>query len=460
MSEHSGPSRPLPRPELAATARETTPENPWPLRLLNTKITEYVNRMSPLWVEGQLVQINRRPGASMAFMTLRDVDADMSISLTMFARDLANSQVELTDGARVVVHAKPTFWPKRGTLQLQAREIRPVGLGDLLARIEQLKKVLAAEGLFAPERKVPLPFLPRTVGLVCGRESKAEHDVVVNAKDRWPQVRFEIREVAVQGANAVAEVTEAIIELDADPQIDVIVVARGGGSVEDLLPFSNERLVRVAAAATTPLVSAIGHETDTPLLDLVADYRASTPTDAAKRIVPDVAEERRSLEQARARVRTALTSLLVREQAGLDTLRSRPVLANPGVVVERELERLGVTVDRLRATLASHLDRAEAEVRRLHAQTVALSPAGTLERGYAVVRTRERRVVLDADSVSPGDPIEVLLARGRLGAEVTATRAETFDPPETAEPSPGTATEPPAEPITPEPTTTEPEAET
>nr|NLD39997.1 exodeoxyribonuclease VII large subunit [Actinomycetales bacterium] len=186
MSENSGPVRPLPRAELAATAAETTAENPWPLRLLNAKITEYVNRMSALWVEGQLVQINRRPGAGMAFMTLRDVDADMSISLTILARDLTASQVQLTDGARVVVHAKPVFWPKRGTLQLQAREIRPVGLGDLLARIEQLKKVLAAEGLFAPERRVPLPFLPRTVGLVCGRESKAEHDVVVNARARWP----------------------------------------------------------------------------------------------------------------------------------------------------------------------------------------------------------------------------------------------------------------------------------
>ncbi|MDO5495815.1 MAG: exodeoxyribonuclease VII large subunit [bacterium] len=438
MSEHSGPVRPLPRPELAATAAETTPENPWPLRLLNTKITEYVNRMSALWVEGQLVQINRRPGASMAFMTLRDADADMSISLTIYARDLANSDVELTDGARVVVHAKPVFWPKRGSLQLQAREIRAVGLGDLLARIEQLKKVLAAEGLFDPRRKVPLPFLPQTVGLICGRESKAEHDVVVNAKARWPGVQFEIREVAVQGVNAVQEVTEAIIEFDRDPRIDVIVVARGGGSVEDLLPFSNERLVRVAAAAATPLISAIGHETDTPLLDLVADYRASTPTDAAKRIVPDVAEERSAIERARAQARAAIEGRLVREQAALETLRSRPVLANPGVVVDRELERLGVSLGRLRATLAAHLDRAEAEVRRLHAQTVALSPAGTLARGYAVVRNRQRQVVLDASTVQIGEPVEILLARGRLGAEVTAARPETFN----HDPGPDPAPEP------------------
>ncbi len=191
-----------------------------------------------------------------------------------------------------MVHATPTFWSKRGTLQLQADAIRMVGLGELLARIEHLRRVLAAEGLFDADRKVALPFLPAVVGLVCGRESKAEHDVVVNARERWPQVQFVIREVAVQGPRAVPEVSAAIAELDADPSVEVIVVARGGGSVEDLLPFSNEAMVRAAAACRTPLVSAIGHETDAPLLDLVADHRASTPTDAAKRIVPDVAEER------------------------------------------------------------------------------------------------------------------------------------------------------------------------
>lgn len=414
------------RRELAATAAQTTADNPWPLRLLSTKITEYVNRMSALWVEGQLVQINRRPGAGMAFMTLRDTDTDTSMSLTIYARDLAHSPAELQEGARVVVHAKPTFWPKRGTLQLQAREIRAVGLGDLLARIEQLKKVLAAEGLFAPQRKVALPFLPRVVGLVCGRESKAEHDVVVNARARWPEVRFEIREVAVQGANAVAEVTEAIVELDADPRVEVIVVARGGGSVEDLLPFSNERLVRVAAAARTPLVSAIGHETDAPLLDLVADYRASTPTDAAKRIVPDVAEERRGLDGARERMRAALRSRLLREETGLTALRSRPVLANPTVVIDRENERLAGALRQLRGGLRARLDRASADVGRLHAQTVALSPAGTLARGYSVVRDRDRRVITSFAEAETGQNVEVLLAEGRLGVTVIAASPENF----------------------------------
>lgn len=414
------------RPAIAATAKETTPENPWPLRLLSSKISDYVGKMSPLWVEGQLVQINRRPGATMAFMTLRDSDADMSMSVSIYARDLAASPAELVDGARVVMHVKPTFWAKRGTLQLQAKEIRSVGLGDLLARIEQLKRTLAGEGLFAPERKRPLPFLPSRVGLICGRESKAEHDVVVNASARWPEVQFEIREVAVQGANAVSEVTAALAELDADPRVDVIVIARGGGAVEDLLPFSNEHLIRVAAACTTPIVSAIGHETDTPLLDLVADWRASTPTDAAKRIVPDVAEERRLIAQARSQAYAAIGARLQREAAVLAAMRSRPVLASPSAIVEREAERLTHGITALRSAWDRRLTAAAAVVERLRAQAVALSPAHTLERGYAVVRDRDHHVVTDATALAVGDPFEVLLARGRIGATVTATRDSTF----------------------------------
>ncbi len=412
---------------LPERAGDTTAENPWPLRLLNSKIEGYVNKMSELWVEGQLVQINRRPGAGVVFMTLRDTDENASISLAISQRDLANVRGELRDGARVVVRAKPTFWRTRGTLQLQASEIRTVGLGGLLAQIEMLKKTLAAEGLFSPERKVPLPFIPQVVGLICGRESKAEHDVVVNAKARWPEVTFEIREVAVQGANAVQEVTAALVELDADPRVDVIVVARGGGSVEDLLPFSNERLVRVAGAVVTPLVSAIGHETDQPLLDLVADYRASTPTDAAKRIVPDVAQERLGLEQARLRAAAAVHNRLTRERASLDALRTRPVLANPSVVIDREVAALGVGVTQLRRGFDSILERAGAEVARLRAQTLALSPAGTLQRGYAVVRDRNRHVVADSSAIAVGEPLEILLAKGRLGASVTATSPETFE---------------------------------
>lgn len=406
---------------LPARALDTTAENPWPVRLLSSKIADYVARMAPVWVEGQVVQLNRRPGSGIAFLTLRDTDADMSLPVSMPAGVLAAATTSVQEGAHVVVHAKPVFWTKRGTLQLNADAVRAIGVGELLARIEHLKRVLAAEGLFDADRKAALPFLPRVVGLVCGRESKAEHDVVVNARARWPQVEFVIREVAVQGVGAVAQVSAAIAELDARPDVEVIVVARGGGAVEDLLPFSNETLVRAAAACRTPLVSAIGHETDTPLLDLVADYRASTPTDAAKRIVPDVGEERARLTQARGRMRAALTHRVVRERAGLEALRSRPVLAQPGTLVDVREHDVHRARDTARRALDLLLSRAAGQTERLAAQVRALSPAATLERGYAVVQRGDSAVVRDPAEVTEGDALRVRVALGELRAAVTST---------------------------------------
>lgn len=404
-------------PPLPERAAQTSAEQPWPVRLLSTKIAEYVARMSPVWVEGQIVQLNRRPGAATAFLTLRDADVDMSLTVKIFARDLA--RVHVSQGDRAVVHAKPDFWTKNGSLALHAREIRAVGVGELLARIEELKTMLAAEGLFAPERKVPLPFLPGCVGLICGRESKAEHDVVVNARTRWPGVRFEIREVPVQGVGTVDAVSSAIAELDADPQVEVIVVARGGGSVEDLLPFSNERLVRAAAACRTPLVSAIGHETDTPLLDLVADYRASTPTDAARRIVPDVAEERRGLHTARQRIRAAVTARLHGEQATLDAIRSRPVLAEPLTLVTDREQEVARARAAARLAAAGLLAQGQGSVESLRGRLRALSPLATLERGYAVLRTPEGQVVRSAADVAAGDRLEARLAEGSVPLTVS-----------------------------------------
>jgi len=406
-----------PVPALPARALDTTAERPWPVRLLASKISDYVARMAPVWVEGQIVQLSRRAGG-MAFLTLRDTDADMSLPVTLYARVLEAVAVPLTEGAHVVVHAKPTFWTKRGSLQLQADEVRAVGVGELLARIEHLKRVLAAEGLFDAARKVPLPFLPGVVGLICGRGSKAEHDVVVNAQARWPQVRFEIREVAVQGVGAVHQVSAAIAELDADPRVGVIVVARGGGAVEDLLPFSNEVLVRAAAACRTPLVSAIGHETDTPLLDLVADYRASTPTDAAERIVPDVTQERVRLVQARTRIRTAIGHLLSREQAGLLAALSRPVLALPATMVAARGADVGARREAGRRALDASLARAAGQTGQLAAQLRALSPAATLDRGYAVVQRADGAVVRAAGEVTAGEALRIRVARGELAATV------------------------------------------
>ncbi|WP_225755406.1 exodeoxyribonuclease VII large subunit [Actinotalea sp. Marseille-Q4924] len=424
-----------PRRRLPPRALDTAPDAPWPVRHLSARIAEYVHRMPGVWVEGQVVQLNRRPGTTLAFLTLRDTEADVSLPVSVHVKVLDAATAPVQEGAHVVVHATPRFWAKRGTLQLEADEIRPVGLGELLARIEHLKRVLAAEGLFDASRKRPLPFLPHVVGLVCGRESKAEHDVVVNARARWPQVRFEIREVAVQGVAAVPEVSAALRELDADPAVEVIVIARGGGSVEDLLPFSNEALVRAAAACRTPLVSAIGHETDSPLLDLVADHRASTPTDAGKRVVPDVGEERARLVQLRGRVRSAVSHRLHRERDGLAALRSRPVLARPELLLQGRHD----DVERLRAAacraLEDRIRAGHAEVSRLEAQVRALSPAATLERGYAVVQRSEDGAVVRTPQDAPtGTPLRLRLAAGELGAASTGAPGA---PPRFTEPRAG-----------------------
>jgi exodeoxyribonuclease VII large subunit len=384
------------------------------LRLLSLKISDYVDKMSALWVEGQVVQVSRRPGQSIAYLTLRDVDVDMSLNVTVRTTTLDAMPTPLAEGARVVVQAKPTFWTKRGTLQLDARQVRPVGVGELLARLEHLKRILAAEGLFDRDRKRPLPFLPRKIGLICGRASAAEKDVVQNARRRWPAVQFEIRTVSVQGPNTVAEVSAALSELDTDRTVDVIVITRGGGSIEDLLPFSNEALVRAVAAALTPVVSAIGHDVDTPLLDFVADVRASTPTDAAKRVVPDVLEERAAVEQTRQRVCRALTARIHTERRLLISLRSRPVMADPRAMITARRQELDALMDRATRRVAAGVHRAGDQIDHLRSQVRALSPLATLERGYAVVQHSDGRIVMDPADVQDDERLRVRVARGEF----------------------------------------------
>ncbi len=401
---------------LPERATDTSAEEPWPVRLLSMKIGEYVEKMSVTWVEGQVVQLNRRPGARTAYLTLRDPDVDMSLSVSIHVNALDAMAGPLAEGARVVVQAKPTFWNQRGALMLDARQIRPVGVGELLARLEYLKRTLAQEGLFDADRKRPLPFLPRRVGLVCGRASAAERDVVENALRRWPATRFEIRQVAVQGTNAVAEVSAAVAELDAHPEVDVIVVTRGGGSVEDLLPFSNETLLRAVAAARTPVVSAIGHDVDSPLLDLVADHRASTPTDAAKAVVPDAEAERRSVAAARERITLSLTARLTHERRRLVELRSRPVLSDKGAFVRGQREVVGALRARSRRGVESRLHRARDHTAHLRSQVRTLSPQSTLERGYAIVQQVDGTVVLDPTTLRPDELLRVRVARGDFGA--------------------------------------------
>jgi exodeoxyribonuclease VII large subunit len=410
-------SSPKPLPERAG---DTTAEDPWPVRLLSLKIADYVDKMSALWVEGQVVQVSHRPGQATTYLTLRDPDVDMSLTVTIRTTTLDALTAPLAEGARVVVHAKPTFWTKRGTLQLFARQVRPVGVGELLARLEHLKAILAAEGLFDPDRKRPLPFLPAKVGLICGRGSAAEKDVVENARRRWPAVQFEIRTVSVQGPSTVSEVSAALRELDADRGVDVIVITRGGGSFEDLLAFSNEALVRAVAKAVTPVVSAIGHDIDTPLLDFVADLRASTPTDAAKRIVPDVTEQRSAIDSMRGRVWRALTSRVHSERRLLVSLRSRPVMADPRAMITARRQELDALTDRARRHVRTHVSRAGDQIDHLRSRVRALSPLATLERGYAVVQHANGRIVMDPVKVSADELLRVHVARGDFAARLVS----------------------------------------
>ena len=396
---------------------QTSVESPAPVRQIANLIGQWIGRLGAVWVEGQVAQLTRRPGTSTVFLTLRDPVADLSVQVTCPRRVFDVVDPPVTEGARVVVHARPTYYVPRGTLALAASDIRPVGLGQLLARLERTRRLLAAEGLFASERKRGLPFLPGKIGLVCGRDSAAEHDVLENTRRRWPAARFRVENVAVQGPQSAAQVIEAVRRLAADGEVDVIVLARGGGSVEDLLPFSDEGLIRAVAECRTPVVSAIGHEQDTPLLDLVADVRASTPTDAARRIVPDVGEEADRIKQLRSRSRQVLTSWLDREVAGLHAVRARSALHDPGRAIGRREEEIAAFRARSRRCMGQLLDRASDNLGHQLARVRALSPKATLDRGYAVLQKADGSVVRDPVQVdgrrAAGCPCRGRAVRGR-----------------------------------------------
>jgi exodeoxyribonuclease VII large subunit len=409
-------------------ALDTSPERPAPVRQIANAISGWVDRLGPVWVEGQVAQFNRRQGMNTVFMTLRDPVADISIPVTCSRQVFDSLNPPMVEGASVVVHAKPSYYANRGTLSLYARDIRMVGLGELLARIERRRQLLAAEGLFAPERKRRPPFLPGTVGLVTAPNSAAERDVLENSRRRWPAVRFAVRYAAMQGSTSAAEVMAALGRLDRDPEVDVIVVARGGGSVEDLLPFSDEGLLRAVFAARTPVVSAIGHEPDSPLLDLVADVRASTPTDAAKLVVPDVAEEIARVEHLRARGRQVLGAWLAREQHALDTVRARPVLADPGSGLDERAREVDALRNRARRTVHHQLDRAGNDLGHQLARVRGMSPLATLRRGYAVVQDADGHVVTSVGQTAPDEPLQVRVADGRIGVVVSGTTS--IDDPE------------------------------
>jgi len=396
---------------------ETSAEKPIPVRTALRLVGEWIGRLGRVWVEGQIAELSRRGGT--VYLTLRDPVATVSVRVICPRQVFDAAEPAAAEGARVVVWARPDFSMTRGSFSLSALELRAVGIGELLARLERLRRELAAEGLFAAERKRRPPFLPGLVGLICGRDSAAERDVLQNAARRWPSVRFRVEQVAVQGPYAATEITDALHALDADTEVDVIIITRGGGSTEDLLPFSDESVVRAVAACRTPVVSAIGHEQDVPLLDLVADVRASTPTDAARRVVPDIGEQVAIVSELRSRARRQLAGRLDREAAWLAAIRSRPVLASPAAEIDRRHEQVLALAERARRCMAAGLDRAEADLDHTRARLIALSPAATLRRGYAIVQRSDATVVRSAQDVVKAEPLLIRLATGHINVTVS-----------------------------------------
>jgi exodeoxyribonuclease VII large subunit len=402
-------------------ALESSPEHPQPLRVIARAVRGWVERLGAVWVEAQLIEINRRSGTRTVFLTLRDKLAEVSASVTISPITL-DSAGPLTEGATVVARIKPTFFESSGRFIFSCDAITPIGEGQLLARLEQTKRLLQAEGLFDRSLKRPLPFLPRAVGLVTGEASAAERDVRENARRRWPAVRIIARYALVQGPQACEQVMAAVQQLDRHPEVDVIVIARGGGSVEDLLPFSDEGLIRAVAACRTPVVSAIGHESDNPILDLVADYRASTPTDAAKRVVPDVADERTHVHQARQRMMQAMSRLVGRQQELLDALRSRPVLTDPTATFGRRYDQLSELKHRAHRAIGSTIDRESALVGHHLARVRAMSPQATLERGYSILLDSSGAAVRSVEQVTTDQDLQAQLAEGQLVVKVLELR--------------------------------------
>ena len=398
--------------ELGAPSKVSSELSPWPVSRLSLTLKEWIDRLGVLWIEGELASI--KIGPSNMFGELRDLQIENSVSIHSW--NVAKIPNDLKQGDRVLALIKPAFWPKGGKLTMQVIEMRKVGLGELLERIERLRAQLTVEGLTALERKQPLPLLPNKIGLITGKDSDAEKDVLQNAKLRWPGVQFRTIHTLVQGEKAAPEVIAAIKTLDEDPEVDVIIIARGGGSFLDLMVFSDEALVRAAANAKTPIVSAIGHENDRPVLDDVADLRASTPTDAAKRVVPDVADELHKLGQLRQRLFMRVDTFVANQLAMVQQIRSRPILANPYTFIEVHEAEVERAVDQMRLRLEQLLSREAMQVGHLRQQVRSLSPQSTLDRGYSVVRDLDGHVISDAAKVKKGQQLKVRLAKGELGA--------------------------------------------
>jgi len=401
---------------MSAATNDSSPEAPWSIQKLSELMGGYIDRLGPVWVEAEITQWGQSAGN--IYGKLSDTEADAQVSITIWRRSQERIPEGLHQGDRVIAQIKPSWWVKGGTLSMNVLEMRHTGLGEILEKLEKLKAQLSNEGLFDQERKKTLPFLPGVIGLVTGKDSDAEKDVLTNAKLRWPDVEFVVEHAAVQGDKSVSEVMVALQKLEDNPAVEVIIVARGGGDFMNLLPFSDERLVRLVATLTTPVVSAIGHEADRPLLEEVADLRASTPTDAAKRVVPDVEAEKQLLEEARHRLDAKLSALIEAELEHLKSFRTRPALADPDSLIDRKSEELLQIVARGVDVSSLVIERHQAQLAQLAGSLRGLSPQNTLNRGYAIARNATGQVISRVGQVSSGDALRLRVADGEIDTHV------------------------------------------
>jgi exodeoxyribonuclease VII large subunit len=397
----------------SSESRVSSELSPWSVSNFTSSLKDWITKLGNVWVEGQISQVS--PKKDVFFGELRDLVADKGFSIHSRRPEVLNAVSELAAGDRVVALVHPDFWERSGKTSMDVLAIRKVGLGELLERIERLRQQLIKEGLTLAERKQPLPFLPNLIGLITGANSDAEKDVLQNAKLRWPEVRFKIQHTPVQGDKAAAEIIKAIQALDADSEVDVIILTRGGGSFQDLLVFSDEQVVRAVANCKTPIVSAIGHENDRPLTDEVADFRASTPTDAAKNVVPDVVDERKKISIALERIALRVVGYVQNQLELIAGIRTRPVFANPFTIVDERSLNITQLLSTLQSQTKNFLDKEQLQIAGLRGQVRALSPKLTLDRGYAVVRNLKDGLVTDPKKVSKGEKLKITLAGGDLG---------------------------------------------
>lgn len=388
---------------------------PYSVAEFNERVHLAINKWPEALIEGELLKFKIGPSGH-AYPQLRDVNGGALLELTIFRGVTSALKETFADSDRVIVGGKLNFYAPGGKLSFNVTSMRKVGLGDLLAQLEALRAKLRAEGIIDESKRQPLPFLPNRIGLITAQNSDAEKDVLKNVLERFPDAQFEFAYVPVQGDSCAPAVVEAIAKLDANPEVDVIIIARGGGAFLDLIGFSDERVVRAAAAAKTPIVSAIGHEADRPILDDVADFRASTPTDAAKNVVPDVAEELYRIGEVVNRIMMRIGHYVSSQSDFLTQVLSRPIMTNPYVFLDEKQQDLERALDELRGEIDRNLEREVAEHSTRENMLRSLSPQSTLDRGYSVVRDANGQVIADSSKVGSGTKLNIRLAKGEIEA--------------------------------------------